>query len=77
MRIIFFGTSEFGCPTLEILFKRYEIPFVITAKIKGKEEKVSPIKDVVKVDDFVHGCPMQEDVFLAVLGKYLKLFKVK
>ena len=45
MKIIFLGTSEFGCPTLEVLSKHYEIPFVITAKSKGKETKASPIKE--------------------------------
>jgi len=40
-------------------------------------EKVSPLKEVIKVDDFVPGCPMQESVFLSVLDKYLKLFGVK
>jgi coenzyme F420-reducing hydrogenase gamma subunit len=39
-------------------------------------EKVVPLKEVVKVDDFVSGCPMQQDVFLKVLDKYLKVFKV-
>ena len=63
MRIIFFGTSEFGCPTLEILFKHYEIPFVITAKIKGKEEKASPIKkfsDHLGVKAYTLGNPNNE-----------------
>ncbi len=39
-------------------------------------EKVVPVKKVIKVDDFVAGCPMQEDVFLKVLDKYLKKFGV-
>ena len=39
-------------------------------------EKVSPLKEVIKVDDFVPGCPMQMDVFLKTLEKYLKKFGV-
>lgn len=39
-------------------------------------EKVVPVKEVIKVDDFVAGCPMQEDVFLQVLDKYMKKFGV-
>jgi methionyl-tRNA formyltransferase len=65
MRIIFFGTSVFGCPTLEVLFKHYEIPFVITAKIKGKEEKVSPIKefsDHLGIEAYTLGNPNNDEV---------------
>ena len=43
---------------------------IILQRFKHRE-KVVPVKDVIKVDDFVPGCPMQEDVFLKVLGKYL------
>ena len=39
--------------------------------------KVLPLKDVVKVDDQVHGCPMIEKTFLEILDKYLKLFGVE
>lgn len=35
-------------------------------------EKVVPIKDVIKIDDAVPGCPMLEDKFLAILDKYVK-----
>jgi len=65
MRIIFFGTSEFGCPTLEILFKHYEFPFVITAKIKGKEDRVSPIKkfsDHLGIKAYTLGNPNNDEV---------------
>ncbi len=48
---------------------------VILERFKHRE-KVVPLKDVIKVDDFVPGCPMQEDVFLQVLDKYLKKFGV-
>jgi coenzyme F420-reducing hydrogenase gamma subunit len=37
-------------------------------------EKVRMIKDVVPIDDEVQGCPMEEDVFLKVLDKYVKEF---
>lgn len=39
-------------------------------------EKVVPIKDIVQVDDSVPGCPMNEEIFLQVLQKYLKEFGV-
>lgn len=39
-------------------------------------EKVVPLKEVIKVDDAVPGCPMLENVFLQVLDKYLKMFGV-
>ena len=31
------------------------------------------LKEVVKVDDIVPGCPMTEEAFLKVLNKYLKV----
>ena len=42
----------------------------------GHKDKVSAIKEIVKVDDFVPGCPMDENKFLDVLNKYLKEFRV-
>jgi len=42
----------------------------------GHRDKVSALNEIVKVDDFVPGCPMDEDKFLEVLNKYLKEFKV-
>ena len=42
----------------------------------GLSEKVRTLKEVVKVDDEVDGCPMNEDTFLEVLNKYLKEFGV-
>lgn len=35
------------------------------------KEKVLKLSDVVKVDEVVPGCPMEEKVFLQVLEKYL------
>ncbi len=42
----------------------------------GQAEKVLTIKQVVPVDDFVHGCPMTEQAFLMVLNKYLQEFEI-
>lgn len=39
-------------------------------------EKVSKISDIVTVDDQVNGCPMNEQIFLEVLNKYLKEFGI-
>jgi len=39
-------------------------------------DKVKKLSDVVKVDDQVPGCPMDETVFLQVINKYLKEFGV-
>ncbi|MBW2970453.1 hypothetical protein KY309_02240 [Candidatus Woesearchaeota archaeon] len=39
-------------------------------------EKVLALKDVIKVDDNIPGCPMEEKDFLQMLEKYLKKFKV-
>jgi sulfhydrogenase subunit delta len=41
----------------------------------GHREKVSALSEIVKVDDFVPGCPMDEEKFLQVLDKYLKSSK--
>jgi len=42
----------------------------------GHRKKVLPLKDFVKVDEDVEGCPMIEEKFIRVLNKYLKEFKV-
>lgn len=47
-----------------------EISFILE-RFKHRE-KVSPLKDIIFVDDTVPGCPMSEDVFLQMLQKYLK-----
>ena len=39
-------------------------------------DKVSSLEEFVKVDDKVPGCPMIEDMFLKVVEKYLKLYKI-
>jgi len=38
--------------------------------------KVQKLKDVIRVDDEVEGCPMNVDKFLATLLKYLKIFGI-
>lgn len=45
-------------------------------KLWNLNEKVKTLKDCVKVDDEVDGCPMSEEAFLNVLNKYLKEFGV-
>ncbi|OGG03561.1 hypothetical protein A2W14_03195 [Candidatus Gottesmanbacteria bacterium RBG_16_37_8] len=40
------------------------------------KEKVLKVSDIVKVDDNVPGCPMNEAVFLQVINKYLKEFGI-
>ena len=35
--------------------------------------KVKKLEEVIKVDDFVNGCPMNVPSFLAVVNKYLQL----
>lgn len=39
-------------------------------------EKVLKLSEVVPVDDQVPGCPMNEKIFLNILDKYLKEFKI-
>ncbi len=40
-------------------------------------EEVQPIKDFVRVDASVPGCPMMEDAFLEVLERYFREFGVR
>jgi len=57
-------------------------PDDITEKIKrymenfDYSEKVRKLDEVIKVDDWVTGCPMGVDKFMETLNKYLKLFKI-
>lgn len=39
-------------------------------------DKVIKLSDAIKIDDIVDGCPMSVSVFLEILNKYLKLFKI-
>ncbi len=43
----------------------------------GHLEKVHPVKDIVKVDAVVPGCPMDEKIFLDVLGKCFAEFGIQ
>jgi len=51
-----------------------EIAFLIERF--NQTEKVRTVRDIVKIDDEVLGCPMEEDVFMKVLEKYLNEFGV-
>ncbi len=42
----------------------------------GMNDRVKTVEEIVKVDDKVPGCPMNETVFLDILNKYLKDFKI-
>ncbi len=39
-------------------------------------QKVQKLDEVIKVDDQVNGCPMNTEIFLLTLQKYLKLFNI-
>lgn len=39
-------------------------------------KSVRKLSEVVPVDDFVHGCPMDENIFLQIMTKYLKEFNI-
>lgn len=43
----------------------------------GHLDKVHPVKDIVAVDYTVPGCPMDEKIFLDVLGKCLAEFGIQ
>ena len=51
-----------------------EIQFLIE-RFK-QTDKVRKVTDIVVVDDEVPGCPMEEEVFIKILDKYLKEFGV-
>ena len=51
-----------------------EIKFILDKF--GHREKVSPLSEIIKVDENVSGCPMDENKFVEVLNKHLKEFKV-
>lgn len=39
-------------------------------------QKVKKLSDVIKVDDMVESCPMDEETFIKILGKYLGVFNI-
>jgi len=49
----------------------------ISSKVKFQRENIQPIKDFIKVDDIVPGCPILEESFLSILDKYISLFNTK
>ncbi len=51
-----------------------EIQFILDRF--GHREKVSALSEIVKVDDYIPGCPMSEEVFLQKLDQYLREFGV-
>lgn len=57
-------------------------PEHITEKIKDYmsrfdySDKVKKLEEIIKVDDKVDGCPMNVEIFLSTLFKYLKIFGV-
>lgn len=51
-----------------------EIEFLI--KRFKQMDRVKTIKEIVKVDDEVPGCPMEEDKFMERLDKYMREFGV-
>jgi coenzyme F420-reducing hydrogenase gamma subunit len=54
--------------------QKKEIAFLIARF--DQTEKVRSIKEIVAVDDEIPGCPMEEDVFLKTLDRYLQEFGV-
>lgn len=39
-------------------------------------DSVSPLSELVKVDDYISGCPMDETLFLKKLNQYIKEFEM-
>ncbi|MBU5689827.1 MAG: hypothetical protein QXM68_02925 [Candidatus Aenigmatarchaeota archaeon] len=54
---------------------KQEIQFILDRF--GHREKVSPVSEIVKVDDSIPGCPMSEQLFLEKLEQYFREFGVK
>lgn len=52
----------------------YKIAFYMCHFDYSKE--VQKIADFVRVDDEVNGCPMNPDIFVQTMDKYLKLFNI-
>ena len=51
-----------------------EIQFILDRF--NHKEFVLPLSDLVKVDDYISGCPMDEKIFLAKLNQYFKEFEL-
>jgi coenzyme F420-reducing hydrogenase gamma subunit len=54
--------------------RKKEIAFLI--KRFKQTDKVRTVKEIVNIDDEVPGCPMDENIFLNILDKYLKEFGI-
>jgi coenzyme F420-reducing hydrogenase gamma subunit len=61
-------------PIKEISFDKKEIQFILDRF--DNRELVSPLSDIVKVDDYISGCPMDEKLFLTKLNQYVKEFEI-
>lgn len=72
-----------ACTGLPSASRNQLLPDKVNEKIKfylshfDYSDKVKKLADVIKVDDMVDGCPMNVPNFMAVLNKYLDLFKVR
>lgn len=51
-----------------------EIQFILDRF--NHKDFVLPLSDLVKVDDYISGCPMNEKVFLTKLNQYFKEFEL-
>jgi len=61
--------NDFGPDKIDDRIKSYFERFDYAPKVKK-------IDEVVKVDDYIQGCPMLADQFINALTKYLKIFKL-
>lgn len=72
-----------ACTGLPSASRNQLLPDKVNEKIKfylshfDYSDNVKKLADVIKVDDMVDGCPMNVPNFMAVLNKYLDLFKVR
>ena len=53
---------------------KQEIQFILD-RFENREF-VSPLSDIVKVDDYISGCPMDEKLFLTKLNQYFKEYEI-
>ena len=71
-----------ACTGLPSASRNAFTPAEITEKIEwymknfDYSQKVRKLDEVIKVDDYVPGCPMNVPTFLSALEKYLKLFEI-
>lgn len=71
-----------ACTGLPSASRNEFIPEEITEKINcymktfNYNQKVKKLDEVIKVDDYVNGCPMNVQTFETILNKYLKMFGI-